>query len=123
MKTKKTSFKMLLWAALMLPLFLILQPQDVQASHFRYGHLTWQPVSGNTVRFTLTDAFRRDGFGGSAPDGFVAVGDVFTENIGFYGVRGLAAAGGHRLIRSTAGHIGPMPVTWTLARAETSSTR
>ena len=29
------------------------------ATHFRYGNLTWTPVSGRTVKFHLTDAFRR----------------------------------------------------------------
>ena len=30
-----------------------------QATHFRYGNLTWVPGSGRTVDFQLTDAFRR----------------------------------------------------------------
>ncbi len=51
---------------------------ESSASHFRYGHLTWQKVSGNIVRFTLTDAFRRSGYNGGA----VAIGDIITENIG-----------------------------------------
>ena len=31
--------------------------QPAYATHFRYGNLTWQPVSGRTVNFNLTDAF------------------------------------------------------------------
>lgn len=56
-----------------------------EASHFRYGHLTWKPktsVSPTTVEFTLVNAFRRTGYPGTAGDGFPAVGDIITENIG-----------------------------------------
>ena len=63
-------------AAVMFAIFILL-PQGAQATHFRYGHLTWQKVSGNTVRFTLVDAFRRSGYG--APN----VGDIITETVGF----------------------------------------
>lgn len=68
--------------ALALPFFLTLNPEGVKASHFRYGHLTWQPAGVNTARFSLTDAFRRDGFLGTSGDGYAAVGDIITESIG-----------------------------------------
>lgn len=61
---------------------LALSTQEAKATHFRYGHLTWQKVTGNTARFTLINAFRRDGYLGSAPDGFPAVNDIINENIG-----------------------------------------
>ncbi len=61
---------------------LVLGTQEAKATHFRYGHLTWQKVSGNTARFTLVNAFRRDGYFGSGPDGFPAVNDIINENIG-----------------------------------------
>jgi subtilisin-like proprotein convertase family protein len=64
--------------------------KPAEASHFRYGHVTWRKVKGNTVDFTLTCAFRRGGdpitgipgYAGTAPDGYLAVGDLFDENIG-----------------------------------------
>ena len=62
--------------AFFLSSLLFLHPQLANATHFRYGHLTWQKVSGNTVRFTLIDAFRRSGYG--APN----IGDVITETVG-----------------------------------------
>jgi cysteine-rich repeat protein len=67
------------------------------ATHFRYGHLTWQLVSGTTVEFTLQNVFRRDDnptvnpcvnpstntvIPCSGGDGFAAPGDVIRENIG-----------------------------------------
>lgn len=52
-------------------------------SHFRFGHISWKPTGNtNEVEFTVLDAFRRDGYSGSAPDGELAVGDTFTEFIG-----------------------------------------
>ena len=33
--------------------------QLAYATHFRYGHISWVPVTGNTVQFTIQNAFRR----------------------------------------------------------------
>jgi len=55
------------------------------ASHFRFATVNWRrlpSISPLTVEFTLTAAFRRDGFKGSASDTYLAVGDVFFEAIG-----------------------------------------
>ncbi len=67
------------------------------ATHFRYGHVTWQSTTGRTVEFTVQAAFRRNNVPSfnpcinvannqnktcSAPDGFPAVGDVILESIG-----------------------------------------
>ncbi|MDZ4712324.1 MAG: T9SS type A sorting domain-containing protein [bacterium] len=51
---------------------------EANASHFRYGHLTYvkNPLNPNEVTFTLIDAFRRNGYG--AP----VVGSLITETIG-----------------------------------------
>ncbi|MEP7265829.1 MAG: hypothetical protein ABI772_15090, partial [Bacteroidota bacterium] len=57
-------------------------PETAEATHFRYGHLTWQKLQGNTARFTLTNAFRRDGYPGTYVDGLPAVGDIIEEEIG-----------------------------------------
>ena len=59
-------------------IFQIFQPL-VMATHFRYGHITWEKrtdISQNTVAISLTAAFRRDGYSGSASDGHPLIGDV-----------------------------------------------
>lgn len=69
--------------------------QPVYATHFRYGHYYWVPKGGNTIEFTLQNAWRRDGYRYgcmdpatlstvpcTAPDGLPAVGDVIWEFIG-----------------------------------------
>ncbi len=65
-------------------LVVCIAPPAAEATHFRYSHVTWTPVAGSplTAEFVLTSAFRRDGFSGTAQDGLVAVGDIFTEEIG-----------------------------------------
>ncbi len=84
MKQNKHFMKLLLVIIFGISAFLILTTQKAQATHFRYGHLTWQRLNAvsDNVRFTLVNAFTRDGFIGSAGDGFPAVGDIITENIG-----------------------------------------
>src|SRR5262249_18480010 len=67
------------------------------ATHFRYGHLSWDVVSGNTVEFTLQNVFRRDDSPSFNPcvnpstnttiacsggDGFPLPRDVIREDIG-----------------------------------------
>jgi hypothetical protein len=71
--------------------------QPAEATHFRYGSLTWRPLGGNTVEFTLQNAWRRS----STPSfddcvnpatgmvtpctgagGLAAPGDVIREDIG-----------------------------------------
>lgn len=44
---------------------LLLQPEEAQASHFRYGNITWERVSGNPyqIRFKVTQSWRRSAFG------------------------------------------------------------
>lgn len=69
-----------------------------KADHFRYGHISWVPGEGNTIQFTLRNAFRRSFDHNpayrcmdpatfvftpcSAADGLPAPGDVFRENVG-----------------------------------------
>lgn len=58
-------------------------PERAQASHFRYGNLTWEPTGkASEIKFNLTASFRRSGYSGSAPDRYPAVGDTITESIG-----------------------------------------
>src|SRR5437667_10495263 len=72
--------------------------QPAYATHFRYGHISWVPVTGNTVQFTIQNAFRRsflpfEAFTCldpttlatvpcSAADGLPGPGDVVQEYIG-----------------------------------------
>lgn len=73
-------------------------------SHWRYGHLTWAPrpdLGPRTIQFTYRNAFRRSGYGGTAPDGLAAVGDIIVEYIGATGLDwgdGSAATGTLRYI-------------------------
>ena len=81
----------------LLALTALLLASPAGATHFRYGHLTWQLVSGSTVEFTLQNVFRRDDTPSFNPcvnpntnttiacsggDGFPAPGDVIREDIG-----------------------------------------
>ncbi|HJQ83595.1 MAG TPA: hypothetical protein VKA21_05945 [Candidatus Binatia bacterium] len=67
------------------------------ATHFRYAHITWRPVSGNTVEFIIQAAWRRSAsptfdecvnpatgavIACTGPGGLSGVGDVVREDIG-----------------------------------------
>lgn len=83
----KNKFSLLLIACAIV--FIALTTNEAEASHWRFGHLSWKPnpaVSATTVDFTFTGAFRRNGYSGTAGDGFPAVGDVITESIGGTGL-------------------------------------
>ncbi len=84
MKQNRHFMKFLFGIIFGISAFLILTPQEAQATHFRYGHLTWQRLNAvsDNVRFTLVNAFTRNQFSGSAGDGLPAVGDIITENVG-----------------------------------------
>ena len=85
---ERTNFTSMLKSCLALAL-LIACCYQAQATHFRYGHLTWQPkpaVSATTAEFTLIAAFRYTGYFGSGPGGTILVGDTFTEDIGLTGI-------------------------------------
>jgi hypothetical protein len=73
-------------AAILLAFFAVLSiVNSAEATHFRYGHLTWvqrNDLAPNTAEFVLTNAFRRSGYAGTAPDGRPAVGDIIVENVG-----------------------------------------
>ena len=61
-----------------------------QATHWRFGQLTWKPAAAaNTAEFTLTAAFRLNGNYGLP--GTPVVGDVITE---FQGGTGLSFGDG-----------------------------
>lgn len=57
----------LLKIGLLLISLLMLQPEEAQASHFRYGNITWERVAGQPlqIRFRITQAWRRSAFSGA----------------------------------------------------------
>jgi hypothetical protein len=69
-------------------------PTTVQATHFRYGQINWTPGSGNTIKFEIDNAWRRNGYslcynttsntfiGCTGPGGFPGPGDVISEGVG-----------------------------------------
>ncbi len=67
-----------LFSMVIVTLFVLSFANEANASHFRYGHLTYvkDANSNATVIFTLTDAFRRSGYGA------VNVGDEIIESVG-----------------------------------------
>lgn len=87
MRYLRSALRLALTAALLLGASLG-SPQAAQAQnvHNRYGNLTWRSLGSNRVQFRATMGFQRSNYTGSAPDGFLAVGDTFTENIGGTGL-------------------------------------
>ena len=86
-------------AAAVIVLWAVTVTDVASATHFRYGHYSWKPASGNTIEFTLQNAFRRDGYSCvdpatgtpstspspvscTGPGGLPGIGDVFVEFIG-----------------------------------------
>lgn len=60
-----------------------LVPATAEASHFRFGNISWEPTGNpREIKFSFTGAFRRSGYAGTAPDGRPALNDVITEDIG-----------------------------------------
>ena len=60
---------------------IIVIPLVIYASHFRYGNISWQNTSGNTVVFKISQAWRGDAFGA-----FPAIGaTVNTGELFFFG--------------------------------------
>ncbi len=74
----------LLLMRFLLPLLLLLGATlPAQASHFRYGTVSWEPTATTgQVKFTIVDAFRRSAYTGTASDGRPAIGNIITENTG-----------------------------------------
>lgn len=63
----------------------LIEPEAAFATHFRFGNVSWvarPDVSPTTVDFTISAAFRRCGYAGSASDGCPTVGDSISELIG-----------------------------------------
>lgn len=61
---------------------LMLQPDEAQASHFRYGNITWERVAGQPyqVKFRVTQAWRRSAFGNPNVGATITTGSLNTGN-------------------------------------------
>ncbi|WP_276132626.1 LamG-like jellyroll fold domain-containing protein [Polluticoccus soli] len=69
-------------AILLLPV-LLLSFVRAEASHFRYGSLSWSKTATNgTVKFSFKAAFRRTSYSGTGTDSRPIVGDIITETTG-----------------------------------------
>lgn len=76
--TRKMRFGLRPLAVLMLfAMFLLSSAAPSEASHFRYGNLSWQPTgNAGEIKFNFTGAFRRSSYGSPV------VGSIFTESQG-----------------------------------------
>lgn len=87
MNERKSMWQSLSWLCSGIIIFLFFQTfiTSAWATHFRYGHLTWKPrpdIAPNTAEFTFMGGFRRNGYSGTAADGFPQTGDIISEHIG-----------------------------------------
>lgn len=59
---------------------LLAKPEVANASHFRYGNITWERVTGqpNQIRFRVTQAWRRSFFGSPGVGSTVSTGSLVT---------------------------------------------
>lgn len=62
---------------------MLLQPDEAQATHFRYGNITWERVAGNPyqIRFRVTQAWRRSFYGSPGVGATVNTG-IFNTGAG-----------------------------------------
>ena len=68
---------------LVFTVFVLAGSASLWATHFRFGHLSWVPTGNpGEVEFHLVNAFRRNGYLGTAPDSYAQVGDIIIEDIG-----------------------------------------
>ncbi|WP_290538179.1 Ig domain-containing protein [Alcanivorax sp.] len=77
MKQNNIAFKTMV--RILAGLILLMLMRGVEASHFRFGHLTWEPrpdIAENTIDISFTTAWRRSYFRGSAPDRRPQIGDI-----------------------------------------------
>jgi hypothetical protein len=59
--------------------FMAVSASDASATHWRGGNISWTDgAAANEVNFTFTSYWRRTAFGGSAGDGFGAIGDTVS---------------------------------------------
>lgn len=66
--------------ALLFIALLTLQPEEAEASHFRYGNITWERVAGNPyqIRFRVTQAWRRSFWGSPGVGSNISTGTLIT---------------------------------------------
>lgn len=70
----------LLKLCLLLFSLLMLQPEEAEASHFRYGNITWERVTGQPyqIRFRVTQAWRRSAFSNPNVNATINTGSINT---------------------------------------------
>lgn len=81
----RNHFPLFIKALLMLFAFNFCIANDTEASHFRYGNITWKRVPGtDSIEFKITQAYRRSYPGWIAPSvgSVVTTGDVFYPGYG-----------------------------------------
>jgi hypothetical protein len=106
---------------LLLAVFALTSAQPAEATHYRYGKITWTPAGGNTIEFTIENSWRRSGYSTgnnschntavagaptipcTGPGGLPAVGDVIEEDIGLNGGTRFNPGDGTGLIGSPVG--------------------
>lgn len=73
--------------SMLLVSLLMLQPEEAQATHFRYGNVTWERVAGNPyqIRFRITQAWRRSFYGNPNVGATVNTGS-FNTGAGFQSI-------------------------------------
>lgn len=85
MKKRNNMFRFIVLSVVLSGMLSMLSVSEALATHFRYGHLSWearQDLGTNTVEFTLFDSFRRNGYSGLGADGRPVTGDIIRETIG-----------------------------------------
>ena len=78
LKQLRSNFLSSLSFACLLLIILGVFADTASASHFRFGTVAWEPTTGNTIRFTVQQAWRRTAYSGTSGDGRPAVGDMIT---------------------------------------------
>src|SRR3972149_3561340 len=51
-------------------------PSEAEATHFRFGHISWKPLGGTDIEFTISAGYRRSYFGS------LSLGDTFIPQGG-----------------------------------------
>lgn len=74
---KKTQSSWKSFKKVLLALFMVgMTISQVEATHFRYGSISWRQVSGLTYEFKVTQGWRRSAFGGANVGSTVNVGSL-----------------------------------------------
>ncbi|MFN0036853.1 MAG: hypothetical protein ACKVUS_17470 [Saprospiraceae bacterium] len=61
----------------LLPLICLLFSTESSASHYRYGIITWENTSGNTVKFNVQQAYRISFYSGVSVGAVISTDDLY----------------------------------------------